>query len=98
MMVGRSKTEKISVTLHRELAGEIRSITPRGEMSSFFTEALEHYIAYRKQAVALDKGFGAWKSENHPDLNTPEDSAAYVRSIRKAGRERLNRSGGFSAK
>jgi hypothetical protein len=45
----RGKTEKLSVTLPRELAGEIRSIVPPGEVSSFFTEALEHYLAYHKQ-------------------------------------------------
>ena len=67
-------------------------------MSSFFTEALEHYLVYRKQKVALEKGFGAWKSESHPDLTTPEDSTAYVRSIREAGRERLERLGDVHAK
>jgi len=94
----RGKTEKVSVTLPKELAGEIRSIVSQGEVSSFFTEALEHYLAYRKQKVALEKGFGAWKSESHPDLATPEDSTAYVRSIREVDRERLERLGGVRAK
>ncbi len=94
----RGKTEKVSVTLPKELVGEIRSIASQGEVSSFFTEALEHYLAYRKQKVALEKGFGAWKGESHPDLATPEDSTAYVRSIREAGRERLERLGGVCAK
>lgn len=94
----RGKTEKVSVTLPKELAGEIRSIVHQGEVSSFFTEALEHYLAYRKQKVALEKGFGAWKGESHPDLATPEDSTAYVRSIREADRERLERLGGVRAK
>ena len=88
-MGGKAKTEKMSVTLPRELATEIRSITSQGEISSFFAEALEHYIAYRKQSIALEKGFGAWKSENHPDLATSKDSTAYVNSIREADRERL---------
>jgi Arc/MetJ-type ribon-helix-helix transcriptional regulator len=94
----RGKTEKMSVTLPKELAGEIRSIVFRGEISSFFTEALEHYLAYRKQKIALEEGFGAWKNERHPDLATPQDSAAYVRAIREAGEERLTRLGGISAK
>jgi hypothetical protein len=97
-MGGKAKTEKMSVTLPKELAGEIRAIASQGEISSFFTEALEHYLAYRKQKVALEKGFGAWKSESHPDLTTPEDSTAYVRSIREADRERLERLGGVRAK
>ncbi len=93
-MGGKAKTEKMSVTLPKELAGEIRSIASQGEISSFFTEALEHYIAYHKQKLALEKGFNAWKSESHPDLATPEDSTTYVRSIREADRERLERLGG----
>lgn len=97
-MGGKAKTEKMSVTLPKELAGEIRSMASPGEISSFFAEALEHYIAYKKQKIALEKGFGAWKSESHPDLATPEDSTSYVRSIREADRERPERLGGIRAR
>ena len=97
-MAGRGKTEKVSVTVPRELAGEIRSMVSPGEVSSFFTEALEHYIAFRRQKIALEKGFGAWKDKSHPDLNTPQDSTAYVHSIREADRKRLERLGGIVAK
>ena len=97
-MGGKAKTEKMSVTLPMELAGEIRSIASRGEISSFFTEALEHYISYRKQKIALEKGFGAWKNNSHPNLTTPEDSTAYVRAVRQADKGRLTRLGDTSAK
>jgi Arc/MetJ-type ribon-helix-helix transcriptional regulator len=97
-MSSRGKTEKVSVTLPRELAVEIRSMVPLGEISSFFTEALEHYLAYRRQKIALAKGFGAWKSDSHPDLVTAEDSTAYVRTIRSADNERLTRLTGADAK
>ena len=97
-MGGKAKTQKMSVTLPKELAGEIRSITSQGEISSFFTEALEHYIAYRKQRIALEKGFGAWKDKSHPDLATPADSTAYVRAIRETDGERQQRLGGVSAR
>ena len=97
-MGGKAKTEKMSVTLPKKLAGEIRAVAPQGEISSFFTEALEHYMAYRKQTIALEKGFGAWRNESHPDLVTPEDSTAYVRAVREADKEGLTRLGGVSAK
>lgn len=45
----------------------------------------------QKQSIALEKGSGAWKDENHPDLKTPEDSTAYVRAIRDADRARQER-------
>lgn len=96
-MTTREKTEKISVTIPRKLAEEIRSIVSQGEVSSFFAKALEHYLAYRKQKIALEKGFGAWKDESHPDLVTPEDSTAYVHCLRDADRERLERLGGIVA-
>ena len=92
------KTEKISVTLPRELTGEIRSIVSRGQVSSFFADALEHYLAYHKQKAALEKGFGAWKNKNHPDLNTPEQSTTYIRSVRKTDKERLKRLEDINAK
>ena len=97
-MGGRAKTEKMSVTLPKKLAGEIRSVTSQGQISSFFTEALEHYLSYRKQTIALEKGFGVWTSKNHPDLITPEDSVAYVRSIREAGGKRMAHLGDPGAK
>jgi len=97
-MGGRARTEKMSITLPRELASEIRSISSHGEISSFFTEALKHYLSYRKQKIALEKGFGAWQDKNHPDLAAPADSTAYIRSIREADRNRQQRLGGVSAK
>ncbi|MDZ4247360.1 MAG: hypothetical protein U1D67_09615 [Dehalococcoidia bacterium] len=97
-MGGKAKTEKMSVTLPKELAGEIRSIASQGEISSFFTEALEHFIAYRKQKIALEMAFGGWKNGSHPDLVTSEDSTAYVRAIREAGSQRLAPPGSSGAK
>jgi hypothetical protein len=92
-MVGRGKTEKVSVTLPRELAGEIRSMVSQGEVSAFFTEALEHYLAFRKQKLSLEEGFGAWKDEDHPSLNTPRDSTEHVRVLREEDKKRLERLG-----
>ncbi|MDO8715246.1 MAG: hypothetical protein Q7J73_00280 [Dehalococcoidales bacterium] len=88
-MVRRGKTEKISVTLPKEITGEIRATVSQGEVSSFFAEALEHYLAYRRQKTALEQGFGVWRDENHPDLRTIKDSSAYVHNIRKADKKRL---------
>ena len=96
-MSSRGKTEKVSVTLPRDLAMEIRSMVPLGGISSFFSEALEHYIAYRRQKAALARGFGAWKSGAHAGLVTPRDSTAYVRAIRAADSERLTRLVGAGA-
>ena len=97
-MSGKVGTEKISVTLPKQLASEIRSLTSRGEVSALFTHALEHYLAFRKQTISLEKGFGAWDNNHHPGLNIPEDSTAYVRTLREADQERLTGLGGIGAK
>jgi hypothetical protein len=93
-MVKRGKTEKMSVTLPRELAGEIRSMAAQGKVSAFFTEALEHYLAYRRQKLALEQGFGAWSDRSHSGLKNPGDSKQYVRDIRDGDKQRLERLGG----
>ena len=93
-MEKRGKTEKVSVTLPRELASEIKSLVSQGEVSAFFAEALEHYLAFQRQKNALKKGFGAWVEGAHPELATPEDTEDYVRSLRKADNKRLARLGG----
>lgn len=86
-----AKTEKISVTLPRDLAGEIRATIPQGEVSSFFTEALKYYLAFRKQKIGLKIGYGIWSDRNHPELITSKDSTQYIRSLRDTDEERLKR-------
>ena len=88
-MSGRAKTEKMSVTLPKELAGENRSIAAHGEISALFTEALEYYLAHRRQKIALENGFGAWKDEDYPELATPEDTLTFINALRNADIERL---------
>ena len=88
-----SKTEKVSVTLPSKLIAEVRALVPQGEVSSFFSDAVEQFLAHRRQKAAMERGFGAWKSKNHPDLANPEDSTAYVRTLREVGKGRIARLG-----
>ena len=97
-MPDREKTEKLSVTVPREMAEQIRASVPPGKISAFFTEAAQRYLVYHRQRVALEKGFGAWKTESHPELMSPEHSTLYVRSLREAGKERLTQLGGRGGK
>lgn len=88
-MAAEAGTTKVSVTLPKRLVDEARTIAAKGEMSALLAEALERYLAHRRQMAALEIGFGAWKDENHPELQTPQDTAAYIRSIREADQGRL---------
>ena len=89
MYIKNDKTAKLSITLPKELANEVRLTVPKRRVSAFFAEAIKRYMAQYKQKVALEKGFGAWSSENHPELKTPEDTVIYVRRLREAYRGRL---------
>ncbi len=88
-MANAKRAEKLSITLPWELADEIRRLVPQGGVSAFFTEAVRHTLARQHQKVALEQGFGAWSSEKHPELATPEASTSYVRSLRETDRKRL---------
>lgn len=94
-MAERGKTEKLSVTLPRDLAEEVRSVIAQGNLSAFLTKAAEYYLAYCKQQAALEKGFGGWKEENHPEI---ADSAAYVHSLREADKRRMTGPGDAGAR
>jgi len=85
-MARNINTEKISVTIPRELAGEIKALIPQGEVSAFFTEALAYYLAFRKQRQSLKNGAGLWKEKDHPDLKTARDTTDYVHMLRKVDR------------
>jgi hypothetical protein len=89
IMATRGKTKKVCITIPIELDEEVRKTVSKGEISAFFTEAMEYYLAHRKQLIAIKAGFGAWKTEDHPDLLTPEDTTRFIRSLRDLDENRL---------
>jgi hypothetical protein len=46
----------------------------------------------------MEKGFGAWKDKNHPELTASKDTLGYVNAVREAGSERFTVSGDISGK
>ena len=89
MLLNNSGTDKLSITLPKDLANEVRSTVSKRRISAFFAEAVRKYLAQYKQKVALEKGFGAWSNENHPELKTHEDTVIYVRHLREIDKYRL---------
>ena len=61
----------------------LRSEIPRAQLSAFVTEATRRHLRWIRQGKALEAGRGAWKDENHPDLQTPEDTVRFVRAMRE---------------
>jgi hypothetical protein len=86
-----AKTEKLSITVPKELASRLREMVPQGKISSFIADALEYKLQMERQRIGLEIGRGAWKDEDHPDLMTPEDTQRFIREIRDRDLERLER-------
>ena len=58
---------------------------------SLCTEVVGERLAKYKLDQALKEGYGAWSSEKHPELETPEDSTALVQELREKDDEHLSR-------
>ena len=86
-----AKTEKLSITVPKELAEKLREMVPSGKISAFVADAVDGKLQMEKQRIGLEVGRGAWKDEDHPDLETPEDTQRFIREIRGRDIERLER-------
>ena len=91
-----AKTEKLSITVPKELAEKLREMVPSGKISAFVADAVEDKLQMEKQRIGLEVGRGAWKDEDHPDLKTPEDTQRFIRSLRATSRDRLKRVGALN--
>ncbi len=83
--------KRITVTLSDELDEELRAQVLKGRLSAFIADAARSLLAWERQEKALEIGWGAWTDENHPDLQTPEDSVKFVRRLREEDNKRLAR-------
>ena len=77
--------KRITVTLPDDLSEELYSEVPEGQLNAFFTEAARRHLGWIRQGKALEAGRGAWKDENHPDLQTHKDTVRFVRAMREGG-------------
>ena len=83
-----SNTEKLSITIPKEMAEKLREYVLPGKMSAFIADAVNFKLQMEKQRRGLEAGRGAWKPENHPDLKTPEDTQRFIRELRSHDGER----------
>ena len=77
--------KRITVTLPDDLSEALRSEVPKDQLSAFVAEAARRHLGWIRQGKALEAGKGAWKDENHPDLQTHEDTVRFVRAMREGG-------------
>jgi hypothetical protein len=71
------------VVLPTELVAEIDALVGARQRSRFIAQAAEQRLEHERLLRALEAGFGAWKDEDHPELNGPEGTEGWVRQLRE---------------
>jgi uncharacterized membrane-anchored protein YjiN (DUF445 family) len=75
--------ERLNLYLTKSVAEELRRVIPPRERTRFVEEALAKALRRQKLLDALEKSYGAWKDEDHPELATGEDIDRWIDEGRK---------------
>ncbi|HIJ87401.1 MAG TPA: hypothetical protein HPP97_06890 [Desulfuromonadales bacterium] len=67
-----------------DLLNDLKQFVGQRQQSRFVAEALRKELQREKLKIALKTSFGAWKSEDHPELQSGTDH--YIRNQRKSSR------------
>lgn len=75
---------RFNVAFPPEVMAELSALVPSRERNRFVVEATRERLRRERLGRALEdaRRDPIWKEEDHPDLKTPEDVAAYVRRSR----------------
>lgn len=87
----RAVKERMNLYITKSLMDDLRTSVPARERTRFVEDILARELRRRKLLDALEKAYGAWKDEDHPDMKTFEDINRWV----EEGRKRFTRD--FSA-
>lgn len=68
MPVKEKTSEKITISLSKELAQQFKSLVPSRQRSAFIAKLLEEQLALQQQVNALNESAGIWQDKNHPEL------------------------------
>ena len=71
-----------------DLLNDLKQLVGQRQQSRFVAEALRKELQREKLKNALKTSFGAWKTEDHPELRGGVDH--YVRKQRKSTRSERN--------
>ena len=77
-------TKQANFLLPEDLIDELKRTVPRREQSKVVSEALRKELKRLKLLKALQTSFGAWKEEDHSELEKGTDH--FVRETRKSSR------------
>ena len=86
MTVAATTTKRrINVTFPVEVLELVDSVTPPRERNRFIVQAAKEMARREQLRKALEVSAGAWKLEDHPELETPEDIDRWIRQLREYG-------------
>ncbi|HLO30087.1 MAG TPA: hypothetical protein VK249_13170 [Anaerolineales bacterium] len=79
----RTIKERLNLYITKSLMDELRNSIPARERTRFVEDILARELRRRKLLDALEKAYGAWTDEDHPDLKTFDDINRWVAEGRK---------------
>jgi len=82
--------ERMNLYITKSVMDELRRAIPARERTRFVEEVLARELSRRKLREAIEKSYGAWKDEDHPDMMTGEDIDRWIEEQRKLGTRDLS--------
>lgn len=83
----RTASHRTHVVIPQEVVTAIDAVVGARGRSRFLVEAAERELRRLAQSKALERAAGAWKREDHPELE--KGATAWVKSLRSEGDRRL---------
>ena len=77
-------SQKITVTLPKDLLDRLNQVVPARGRSRFITEAIDQRLVAQEQVAVLDETAGAWSDEHHPDLRSDTEIDQWIRDLRSS--------------
>ena len=82
--------ERMNLYITKSVMDELRRAIPARERTKFVEEVLARELRKRKLREAIEKSYGAWKDEDHPDMMTGEDIDRWIEEQRRLGTRDLS--------
>lgn len=77
-----SETKRITITIPKDLLEEIRAYST--SISGFLTEAAAERLKHERYQRSVTASAGAWRREDHADLDEIDGITHYVTSLRSS--------------
>jgi hypothetical protein len=74
--------ERLNLYLPKPLVDDLRVMIPARERTQFITDVLARELRRRKLLNSIEKSYGAWKDQDHPELATGVDIDHWIQELR----------------